>query len=233
MGGGIRRPDGGRASRPKLTGRMGRGVGRRDGGVGRVSARGRQHGRSSRPGSDPWHPGSISTAPSPGRSSWEPATKRPGDDGTTAGSLRPREGGGSSPRPMRPGSGRAGWWPGSRRREGSGPSRSGRARRPGPPPRSPALHLRCEHGRPHPPPLQVAEQMRPAFGALPEAVLDGDELLRPIRPDSDHHQQAEPVLLAQPCVHVHAVGPRRRRPPPRDPATATPRSRSPTRPSAG
>jgi len=49
-----------------------------------------------------------------------------------------------------------------------------------------------DDGRTHAPALQVAEQSLPALGALAVAVLDRDQLLRPICPHADHHERAEP-----------------------------------------
>jgi hypothetical protein len=59
-------------------------------------------------------------------------------------------------------------------------------------------------GRAHTPPLQVAEHCLPTLRALAVAVLDGDQLLRPVGPHADHDQRAEPVVL-QADVEVHAV----------------------------
>src|SRR5439155_25313561 len=48
-------------------------------------------------------------------------------------------------------------------------------------------------GRAHTPTLQVPEHGRPALGALPVAILERDQFLRPVRPHADHHERAEAV----------------------------------------
>ena len=54
--------------------------------------------------------------------------------------------------------------------------------------------------------LQVAEHGLPALGALAVAILDRDQLLRPVGSHVDHHQRAEAVVL-QPDVEMHAIDP--------------------------
>ena len=58
----------------------------------------------------------------------------------------------------------------------------------------------------HPTVLEAAEHVGPALRALPVAVLDRDQLLRPVRPHADHHQRAQAVLF-QADAEVHAIGP--------------------------
>ena len=59
---------------------------------------------------------------------------------------------------------------------------------------------------PHPPPLQVAQHRQPALGALPIPILDGDHLLRAVRPRPDHDQGAQPVVF-EADVEVDPVRP--------------------------
>ena len=55
-------------------------------------------------------------------------------------------------------------------------------------------------------PPQVPQHARPALVALPVAVLQRHQLLRPVRPHPDHHQRAQTVLL-KPDVEVNPVDP--------------------------
>ena len=54
--------------------------------------------------------------------------------------------------------------------------------------------------------FRFAEHSLPALGALPVAVLDRDQLLRPVGPHADHDERAEAVVL-QPDVEVDAIDP--------------------------
>ena len=54
--------------------------------------------------------------------------------------------------------------------------------------------------------LQTAQHGGPALGALSVAILDRDQLLRPIGPHTDHHEGAEAVFL-QADAEVDPVGP--------------------------
>src|SRR6185369_17852560 len=54
--------------------------------------------------------------------------------------------------------------------------------------------------------FQVTEHRLPTLGALARAVLDGDQLLRPVGPRADHHERAEAVVV-QPDVEMHAIDP--------------------------
>src|SRR5262249_60933991 len=56
------------------------------------------------------------------------------------------------------------------------------------------------------PALQIAEDGLPALGALTVAVLDRDQLLRSIRPHTDHHEGAEAVVLP-PALEMGAIDP--------------------------
>ena len=48
--------------------------------------------------------------------------------------------------------------------------------------------------------LEVAHHRGPGLGALAVAVLDGKQLLGAILADTDHDQQAQPVVLTEPCT---------------------------------
>jgi hypothetical protein len=54
--------------------------------------------------------------------------------------------------------------------------------------------------------LEVTQQRRPTLRALAVAVLDGDQLLRSVGPNPDHHERTESVLL-QPDAEVDPIGP--------------------------
>src|SRR5262249_28298073 len=63
-----------------------------------------------------------------------------------------------------------------------------------------------DDGRSHAPTLQVPEYGLPTLRALPIAVVDRDQLLRPVGPDADHPKSAEAVVL-QADIKVHAIDP--------------------------
>lgn len=63
-----------------------------------------------------------------------------------------------------------------------------------------------QHRRPHPPALEVPQQIGPALRRLPVAVLDGHQLLGPVSPHT-HHDQRTQAFLLQAHVEVDAVDP--------------------------
>ena len=54
--------------------------------------------------------------------------------------------------------------------------------------------------------LEIPEHCAPALGALPVAVLQGDHFFAAVRPDSDQHERAQPLVL-QADREVDAAGP--------------------------
>src|SRR5439155_24207745 len=63
-----------------------------------------------------------------------------------------------------------------------------------------------EDRRGHPAPLEVAQQVRPAFLRLPVAVADRDQLLGPVQAHAHHDQDTQPVLL-EPDAEMDSVNP--------------------------
>jgi hypothetical protein len=62
-----------------------------------------------------------------------------------------------------------------------------------------------ELGLVQPAALHVPKDASPALGALPVAVLHGEELLLAVLAHADHDQQAHLRVLAEPDAHVDAV----------------------------
>jgi len=60
-------------------------------------------------------------------------------------------------------------------------------------------------GRVQPAALHRAQHLGPGLAALAVAVVDRQQLLDPVLAHADHHQQAQPIVLAQAHRHVHAV----------------------------